>query len=179
MPAACSGCKKTARVARHVCCSALGWWSRCHTCAQREQTTHIRVYTHVHSHTRTRTRTHTHTHTHATCLSQKKAWVDTDIAVEWAGRTLKNFVKDANEEARAAGFEADKFEYLLSCDNLSAQCHARFKQECLKSGVLPWFLPPGACVVEVPAACSVCSTTCSKPRVLQRHTVFIRSWTPM
>ena len=64
---------------------------------------------------------------------QTNAWVDTTVAVDWAKRTLKPFVKQEKLDR-----------HVLFADNLTAQVSEDFKHEVssFNNGVV-WFGLPG------------------------------------
>ena len=83
-------------------------------------------------------------------VTQRNAWADTDVSVEWMNRTWKRFVKEATAEERDAGIEArDDDVFCLLCDNLNSQVTMSFKRAAMSSSTYVYNLPPNCtCYVQ-------------------------------
>ncbi len=73
---------------------------------------------------------------------QKNAWADTEFSIKWMEQTLKPAVKD-NENS----------EFLLFCDNLSAQADALFLSKVRALNGIVWFGVLGAMDIWHPVDC--------------------------
>ena len=66
---------------------------------------------------------------------QTNAWADTSFSVQWVQKTLKKGIEKSNHGGR---------EFLLLCDNLTAQVTEDFKEAVRQINGLVWYGPPGA-----------------------------------